>query len=306
MKRTYLAYLIVVTLAALPFMLDSRYVFHVATMITIMIPLALSLNLMLKVGQLSLAQASFMGIGAYGAVLLTMRLGVPPMLSVLMGGLLAAATAAMCGPVFLRIKGVYFALLTFAFGQIVNLVFQEWTSLFGGNSGIYGIPKLSAFGMRFSATQHYYLFGLIFSLACYTALRSMEQSGIGRIFHGLREDEALSRSLGSNALAWRVAAFMVSALIAGIAGGIYGFYIGFLSPDAFTFWLSVDLIVMNVVGGAASTLGPVLGAIVIVPLPELLRDARAFQLMIYGVFLIVFLVLIKDGLVTLFERRKLD
>ncbi|MDQ6433197.1 branched-chain amino acid ABC transporter permease [Mesorhizobium sp. LHD-90] len=304
MRKTYLAYLIVAALATLPWVVGGRYVFHVATMITIMIPLALSLNLMLKVGQLSLAQAAFMGIGAYGAVLLTMRLDFPPMLSVFAGGLLAAATAAICGPVFLRIKGVYFALLTFAFGQIVNLVFQEWTSLFGGNSGIYGIPKLSVFGMRFSTTQHYYLFGLVFCAVCYVALRLLERSEIGRIFQALKEDETLSRSLGSNALAWRVAAFVGSALIAGIAGGIYGFYIGFLSPDAFTFWLSVDLIVMNVVGGATSVLGPVLGAIFIVPLPEFLREARAFQLLIYGVVLIIFLVLIKDGLVTLFERRK--
>jgi branched-chain amino acid transport system permease protein len=302
--KPVLSVLAFVALAAFPWLLDSRYVFHIATMVTIMVPMALSLHLMLKIGQLSVAQPAFMGIGAYGSALLTMRLGMPPVLSLVSGGLFAAVTALVFGPVFLRIKGVYFALLTYAFGQIIYLLFQEWTSLFGGNSGLYGIPKFSVFGVRLVMIQHYYLFGLAFTVIVLAVTRAIERSDIGAIFQSLNEDEMLSRSIGANALAWRIAAFVFSAFIAGISGGIYAFYIGFLSPDPFGFRSSVDLIVINVIGGAGSVFGPLLGAILIVPLPELLRDARQYQFLIYGFCLMVFLVFLKDGLVSLVGRRQ--
>lgn len=294
----------VAILALVPWMVDSQYVFHIATMIAIMIPMALGMNMMLKIGQLTMAMPAFMGIGAYGSALLTIRLGVPPLLAMSLGALMAAVIAAAVGPVFLRIKGVYFVLLTYAFGQIVNLVFQEWTSLFGGNNGLYGIPKFAIFGTRLTSTPQYYVMGLILAALVYVAVRAIERSDIGAIFQSLNENEMLSRSIGSNAIAWRIAAFTFSSLAAGFSGGVYAFYIGFLSPDAFGFRLSVDLIVINAVGGVHSVLGPLLGAILVVPLPELLRDARQYQLLIYGVCLMVFLIFIRQGLVSLIQRRR--
>jgi branched-chain amino acid transport system permease protein len=303
MKHRYV-YLFIFLLALVPWWADSRYIYHVATMIGIMIPLALSMNLMLQIGQLSLAHPAFMGLGAYGAALLTMRLGFPPLLSMVCGGLIAAFFALVFGPIFLRIKGVYFVLLTYAFGSIVNLVFQEWTGLFGGNSGIYGIPKFSVLGLRLTQVWQYYIFALIFALIVYIVIRSVERSNIGSIYQALNENEPMCLSIGSNALSWRVAAFVFSGLIAGMSGAIYAFYIGFLSPDPFGLQLSIDLIVMTAVGGSQSMLGPLIGAIVIVPLPELLRDAKEYQLMIYGICLIVFLLFIKKGIVSLIDRNR--
>lgn len=302
MRNRYI-YLILMVLAMVPWLLDNRYVFHIATMITIMIPMALSMNLMLKIGQLSIAQPAFMGIGAYGSALLVMRLGMPPALALLAGGVIATAIAVLVGPLFLRIKGVYFVLLTYAFGQIVNLVFQEWTSLFGGNNGLYGIPKFSIFGLRLTQSPHYYVLGLLFLALFYALMRRIERSDIGAIYESLNENETLSRALGADALAWRIGTFALSAFIAGISGGIYAFYIGFLSPETFGFLMSVDLIVVNAIGGAASALGPVVGAILILPLPELLRDAREYQLLIYGVCLVVFLLFFRKGLVVFLQRR---
>jgi len=302
MRNRYI-YLILMVLAMVPWLLDNRYVFHIATMITIMIPMALSMNLLLKIGQLSIAQPAFMGIGAYGSALLVMRLGMPPALALLAGGVIATAIAVLVGPLFLRIKGVYFVLLTYAFGQIVNLVFQEWTSLFGGNNGLYGIPKFSIFGLRLTQSPHYYVLGLLFLALFYALMRRIERSDIGAIYESLNENETLSRALGADALAWRIGTFALSAFIAGISGGIYAFYIGFLSPETFGFLMSVDLIVVNAIGGVASALGPVVGAILILPLPELLRDAREYQLLIYGVCLVVFLLFFRKGLVVFLQRR---
>ena len=297
-------FLAIVLLALVPLLLDSQYVFHIATMIAIMVPMALGMNLMLRIGQLTMAMPAFMGIGAYGSALLAIRLDVPPLLALPAGALMAGVLAAAVGPVFLRIKGVYFVLLTYAFGQIINLVFQEWTGLFGGNNGLYGIPKFSLFGLRLTATPQYYLMGLLLAALVYLAVRAIERSDIGAIFQSLNENEMLSRAIGSNAMAWRIAAFTFSALAAGLSGGLYAFYIGFLSPDAFGFRLSVDLIVINAVGGVHSALGPVLGAILMVPLPEMLRDARQYQLLIYGLSLMVFLIFIRKGLASLIQRPR--
>jgi branched-chain amino acid transport system permease protein len=302
--KTIFSLVVAALLALLPWALGNHYVFHIATMITIMAPMALSLNLMMKIGQISIAQPAFMGIGAYGSALLTMRLGFPPILGIICGSLFAGLTAATLGPIFLRIKGVYFVLLTYAFGQIVNLIFQEWTSLFGGNNGLYDIPKLSLFGFRLKEVNHYYVVGLIFTAVCYACMRAIEKSDIGGIFESLNEDEVLSRSLGSNAIMWRIAAFTLSALMAGAAGGLYAFYIGFLSPDTFGFNGSIDLIVINAIGGVGTVLGPLLGAILVVPLPELLRDAHEYQLLVYGLCLIVFLLFIRDGLTSLIPTKR--
>jgi branched-chain amino acid transport system permease protein len=289
----------VALISMVPWILDDKYVFHIATMATIMIPMATSMNLMLKIGQLSLAHVTFMGLGAYGAALLTMQLGFPPVLALLLGGVIAASVAGVFGPVFLRIKGTYFVLLTFAFGEIVNLILQDWVSLTNGNSGLFGIPKFSMFGFRFTAIHHYYAMGLLFAGSSFGVLWAIERSDIGAIFQSLNENEMVTRSLGGNAMAWRVAAFVLSAFIAGVSGGIYAFYIGLLTPDAFGLRMLVDLIVMNTIGGPASMVGPLMGAILIVPLPELLRDARQFQLLIYGLFLGVFLMFFRQGLVAL-------
>lgn len=303
MKPVYLVAALA-AVAVVPWLWDSRYIFHIATMAAIMIPMAAGMNIMLKIGQLSLAQAAFMGIGAYASALLTMRLGLPAPLALLIGGILPAIVAGVLGPVFLRVKGVYFVLLTFAFGQIVNLILQDWVSLTGGNSGVYGIPKFSVFGFRLTQVHHYYILALIFAALVIAVLRVLEKSDVGAILESLNDNEMLSRSLGANALSWRIATFVVSAFIAGISGGIYAFYIGFLSPDPFGFRMVVDLIVMNVVGGIGTIFGPVLGAIFIVPLPELLRDAREYQLLIYAGILIFFILFVRHGIASLLGLNK--
>lgn len=289
---------IVALLSTIPFIVDSRYVFHIAVMITLMSPMAMSMNLLLKVGRLSLAQPAFMGIGAYTCALMAMKLGYPPLVTLTLGGIAAAIVAVLLGPIFLRIQGVYFVLLTYAFAQIVNLGIQEWTSMTGGNSGLYGVPKFSLLDFRFVDISYYYAIGLVFTFLTYVLLHRIEKSDIGAIFQSITADEPLSNSLGVSSLNWRITAFGISAFISGLSGGIYAFYMGFLSPEPFGFLASVDLIVINAIGGSGLVVGALLGSIVVIPLPELLRDARQFQLLIYGVCLVLFLVFLRQGLVS--------
>ncbi|MDB5847566.1 MAG: branched-chain amino acid transporter permease [Rhodoferax sp.] len=297
-----IGYLALAAAAIAPWAIGGRYVLHVATMLAIMAMLALSMNLMLRIGQLSMAHGAFMGMGAYTSALLTLRAGVGPVVALLLSACLTAAVAVLFGRIFLRVKGVYFVLLTYAFGQIVNLIFQEGTGLFGGNNGLNGIPKFSFLGVRITDPASYYLLVLAFAVATLLLVRAILNSSVGVVLSAIDEDEDLSRSLGTNALAWRTAVFGLSAGLAGVAGSLYAHHLGFLSPSAFGFGLSVDLVVMNIIGGVASPWGPLVGALIVVPLPEVLRGIKEYQLLTYGLILLGFLMFCRDGLVGLVGR----
>ncbi|MCZ7659745.1 MAG: branched-chain amino acid ABC transporter permease [Xanthobacteraceae bacterium] len=285
-----------------PFVVENRYITHIGVLMAISISTSVSLNMMLRIGQLSIAQAAFMGLGAYTSTLLVMRLGLPFLLAFPASGLLVAAFAAVIGPIFLRVKGVYFVLLTFALGEGIVLVFQEWVSLFGGNNGIHSIPKASLFGMTLVSPRSYYFLALALAAVTFLAAVGIFRSAFGAVLDSLNENESLSQSLGVNPLSYRVAVFAVAGFFTGLAGSVYAHYTGFLSPDAFTFWSLVDMLVINVIGGIGSPLGPVLGAILLVPLPELLRDVRQYQMLSYGLLLLTAVLFLPSGIVGLLRK----
>jgi branched-chain amino acid transport system permease protein len=300
--RRLVVVLLIVAACVWPFLYFNRYFLHIGVMMGIMATLALSVNLLLRIGQLSMAHAAFMGLGAYISALLTLRLHVPFAVAFLGSGVLVALFARVLGPIVLRIKGVYFVLLTFALGEVINLIFQAWVELFGGNNGLFGIPKASLFGVRMLDIRFYYLAGLALTGFAYATVRALFRSDAGAILDSLDENETLASSLGTDAMRWRIAVFVLSSFLAALSGSLYAHYLGFISPDAFSFWTVVNVVVINVIGGIASPLGPVLGALLLVPLPELLRDAKQYQVLSYGVLLIVFLLFLPDGLVGLRRR----
>jgi branched-chain amino acid transport system permease protein len=301
--RRLVVVLLIVAACVWPFLYFNRYFLHIGVMMGIMATLALSVNLLLRIGQLSMAHAAFMGLGAYISALLTLRLHVPFAVAFLGSGVLVALFARVLGPVVLRIKGVYFVLLTFALGEVINLIFQAWVELFGGNNGLFGIPKASLFGVRMLDIRFYYLAGLALTGFAYATVRALFRSDAGAILDSLDENETLASSLSTNtAMRQRIAVFVLSSFLAALSGSLYAHYLGFISPDAFSFWTVVNVVVINVIGGIASPLGPVLGALLLVPLPELLRDAKQYQVLSYGVLLIVFLLFLPDGLVGLRRR----
>ncbi|HEY4737792.1 MAG TPA: branched-chain amino acid ABC transporter permease, partial [Xanthobacteraceae bacterium] len=277
-------------------MIENRYVTHIGVLIGISTTVSLSLNMMLRIGQLSAAQAAFMGLGAYTSTLLVMRLGLPFLIAFPAAGLLVAAIAAVIGPFFLRVKGVYFVLLTFALGEGIGLVFQEWVSLFGGNNGIHGIPKASLFGMAMLTPRSYYFLALALVVVTFLVALAVFRSALGAVLDSLNENEQLSQSLGVNALSYRVCIFALSGFLAGLAGSVYAHYTGFLSPEAFGFSTFIDMLAINVIGGISSPIGPVLGAILLVPLPELLRDVKQYQMLTYGLLLMAAVLFLPSGI----------
>lgn len=295
--KSILKYLTVIAaLAVLPFLLRSPFLTHIGVMICLYTTLALSMNLMLRIGQISFAHGAFMGLGAYGSALFMMRLGLPFPVAFLGAALAVTLLAWLVGQVFLRIRGVYFVLLTFAFGEIIDLIFIEWVSLFGGSEGLAGVPRPGWFGYEIQSRDGFYLLALALAAFSYASVRALYKSELGAVITSLDENEALTHSLGIDSRRYRLLTFCFSAFLAGLAGALYGHYLTLVTPEDYGFWVPVNLVAINVIGGGAHPIGSVLGALLLVPLPEFLRDAKQYQGLLYGILLIFFLMYMPDGL----------
>lgn len=296
LSKKFIAYVVGgLIVLAWPLAVKNPFFTHIGTLIFMYMLLGFSMNLMLRIGQLSLAHGSLMGLGAYGSTLLMLRLDFPFLVAFLGSGLITALFALITGPIMLRIKGVYFVLLTFAVGEIIHLMFIDWVSLFGGNNGLFGVPKASFFGYELTDRYHYYVFAVLLAFLTYLGLKIIYKTEMGSVIDGLHQNESLARSLGIDALKYRLVVFTISSFIAGIAGGFFASYFSFVTPESFSFWTAVDSIVMNVLGGIGSPIGPVVGALLLVPLPELLRDTKEYQILLYGALLMIFLVFLPQG-----------
>jgi len=276
-----------------------RFYLHLAIMVAIYAALAMSMNLLLRIGQLSLVHGALFGLGAYASAILSRDYGLSFPAAFVGAGVLTALLAAVVGPVFMRIKGVHFALLTFALGEAIVLCFIEFHGLFGGNNGFGDIPPMSGSLPIPQGRYGVYLIAASFALLVYFGLRLLYRREWGMIAASLQQNEALVTSTGLDALRFRVSVFVVSAVIAGWAGSLYAHYQGYISPDAFGFWTAVNALIMNVLGGVGALAGAVVGAMLLVPLPELLRGLQQYQRLIYGLTLILLLLFMPQGLAAL-------
>ena len=298
--RLAVAILAALALLTLPFWLGSPYHLHVAIMAGIFTILSLSLNLLLGyTGQLSLGHAAFFGIGAYTSALLTLRLECSFWL-----GLAAAAVAAglagwAIGRLALKVRGAYFVLVTISFAGVISLVSVNWMDLTNGPLGLPGVPapELASFSLR-TKSAYYYLV-LLAAAASYLVCHRLVHSRLGRAFLALRENEALAESVGVDPTRTLVVAAVVSAAMAGVAGSLYAHYTRFVSPEVFLFSYTVTMVIMVVAGGKGTLLGPVVGALLFTVLPEVLREAMAWQwqMLAYGVLLVLLVFFLPRGIV---------
>ena len=257
--------------------------------IGIYVLLAASLNLTTGVlGELVLGHAGFMSIGAYTAALFTLHMDLPGMvefpLALLVGGGLAAVFGVFIGMPALRLRGDYLAIVTLGFGEIIRVVIQNLT-ITGGGRGLYGIDE-------------YTTFPWVFWIAALSVavMYSMIGTRQGRAILSLRENEIAAEAVGVPSTRYKVLAFTLSSFFAGVAGGLYAHYITVLDPATFDFNMSIEILVMVVLGGMGSFTGSVLAAVVLTLLPELLRDLADYRMLIYSVVLVLLMILRPQGL----------
>lgn len=246
--------------------------------------LALSIYLTLSCGLLSLGNAAFMGIGAYASALATMHLDVPFLLAVGMGGILPALVAIAIGVPTLRLAGVYLAMATLAFGEVVRVALLNM-EITGGPLGLNGIPQ---------KTEAWHIL-LALALLVIFFLR-LSKSKFGRSLEAIREDETAAAVMGIDVARYKLFAFVMGALIAGVAGALNAHYTFFLSPREYGFDPAVDILTMAVLGGTSSFVGPILGAAILTILPEALRFLDDYRLAVNGLILIIVTVYLPRGL----------
>jgi len=246
--------------------------------------LALSIYLTLVCGLLTVANAAFMGIGAYTAAMLSLHSAVPFHLSLLLGAVLPAAVALLLGPPTLRLSGVYLAMATLAFGEIVRIFLLNVEGLTGGALGLNGIP------------QHTQWFDVALAViaALYMLLR-FAGSQIGRTLTAICQDETATEVMGVNVRGYKLFAFVAGAALAGLAGGLNAHFTFFISPNEYGFDRGVEILAMGVLGGTGSPWGAVIGGVLITLLPELLRGLGNYRPLINGVILIVIILYSPKG-----------
>jgi branched-chain amino acid transport system permease protein len=306
--RRLLAALAALALLTLPLWLASPYHLHVAIMAGIFAILALSLNLLLGyTGQLSLGHAAFFGIGAYTSSLLALKLEWSFWAGLPAAAVLSGLAGWAIGRLALKLRGAYFVLVTISFAGVISLVSVNWMELTNGPLGLPGVPAPELPGLSLRTKSAYYYLVLLAAAGAYLVCHRLVRSRLGRAFLALRENEALAESVGVDPTRTLVVAAVVSAALAGVAGSLYAHYTRFVSPEVFLFSYTVTMVIMVVAGGKGTLAGPVVGAVLFTVLPEVLREAMAWQwqMLAYGVVLMLLLFFLPRGIVpTLTEWRR--
>ncbi len=281
-----------------------EYLINLGILFCIYGVLALSLNMVVGMtGLLSLGHAAFFGIGAYATAIVMTEFGVNFFMSLLIGAIINIAVAYLVGKILSRFRGGYYAIVSAGLAIIVYSLLLNWKDLTNGPLGIFGIPKPSLFGMSIDSNSAFFVLSLIVLTLIFALYRYIDKSSYGRGLKAIREDEQLATVMGYPAHRMKTFIFLLSAAIAGIAGALFASYIAFIDPSTFQVHESIFLFTIIIIGGLASGVGSIVGALILLSLPEVLRfvglpyeTAAQLQQIIYGLSLILIMVYKPRGL----------
>jgi branched-chain amino acid transport system permease protein len=295
--RSFAALTVIGTiLLILPLMLNDYYR-DILTLTGMYIVLALGLNIIVgQAGLLNLGYVAFYAVGAYTYAILSTQFGLSFWPGLFIGALTAGAAAALLGFATLRLRGDYFAIVTLGLGEITRIVLNNWSSLTGGPNGISRIGRPMIGGQVLSSTlDFYYLIVFIVAVTIYAVHRLMF-SRIGRAWIAIREDEVAAEAMGINTFRLKLLAFVLGSAWAGLAGVFFAAKMAFVSPESFTFFESVMILCMVVLGGMGSIPGIILGAFLLIALPEIFRDFQDYRMLAFGVALVLMMIFRPQGL----------
>ena len=296
-------WVLLIFMIVLPFLLPSQYAMHVANLSLIFAIMSLSLNLLTGcTGLFSVGHVAFYGIGAYTSALLTTKLGLSVWIGFFAAGCVAAFCSLILGLPSIRLKGLFLAVSTLAFGEITYQVLLNWRAVTNGSSGIIGIPSPSLFGFEFNTYQRCYYIILAVLILTIVLFRNLISSRAGRALFSIRESESASSAMGVNTYKYKIMAFMCSSFFAGVAGALYAHEVHYISPDSFKAAESTSVLAMMVVGGIGHLPGSILGGVILTVIPELLRSFGDIRLVLYGLAIVVIVVFAPSGIGGLLDR----
>lgn len=292
-------------LALIPLFLTSDSMMHIAIFVLLYIILALGLEVALGItGLFSLCHASFYGMGAYVSALLSIHFGLSFWVTLPIAALCSGLFGMLIGLPALRTNGDYLAIATLGFGEIFRLVLVNGGELTRGPRGLPGIARPELFGLDFSNKMTYYYVILTFAVLIFLVVFNIPRTFFGRALMAIRDDEDAAGFMGIHIARYKVIAFTISGLIAGIAGAFYAHYICFISPDTFVYNDSITILSMVLLGGSGTVAGPVLGAVVLTLLPEFLRDFVEYRMLIYGLIVVIMMQLRPNGILGHLNTRR--
>lgn len=289
-------------LLILPFTV-SGYVLYVVNLLMVFVVLALGMHVVIgEAGQFALSHAAFYGIGIYTAGLMNSAWHPPFFISILAGGLLSAVLGYLIGFLALRMRDIYLALATFAFGEAMQWVFLSWEKVTGGSNGMRMQPA-ELFGYRLTNDLQAYPFVVVLAALMLWLTVVLSRSQYGSSLRAVRESDVAAMAMGINVKAMKQSAFAISAAFAGIAGGMYSLFTSFIHPESLGFQTTILVLTMVVVGGMGSVRGAVAGAIAFGLISELLRQVMSIQEVIYGMILMGFMMFKPKGLFADLHKR---
>ena len=285
-------------LASVPLLSDNPYTLHVLSLVGIYAIVAMGLNLVFGyAGQISLGHAAYFAVGAYTSALLTTSLGQPFALGLLGAIALSVALGYLVGVPSLKLEGAYLAMATIGFGEIVKMLLVNWEQVTGGPAGISRIPHPEVVGIVFNSSVLKFYLVLGFVSGAFLVYFNLLRSHYGTRFVAVRDSAKAASAMGIDVKRAKVQAFVFSAGFAGVAGALYAHLNRYIAPDAFTLGESINFLIIVVVGGMGTVLGPLVGATIIVYLRETLQILKHYNMLIYGLMLMVLMVFMPRGLV---------
>ena len=297
---------LIAVLVALPSVITVKYYMQLFILALIWVIVAHGQNIIQGfTGYVSITQAGLMGIGAYSSALFSVDLGCPVWISLICAPIITSFFSLLVGYPSLRVKGHYFAIITLAYNMVIFIVLTNFSALTKGEAGISHIPRPELlFGTLINfddRTAYYYLV-----LACAVVMTALTalilNSRVGRILLAIRENETLTAAIGIAAWKFKLFAFVMSGFYAGIAGALFAHYQGFINPESFGVAQSLDAILAVILGGSGTIFGPVIGAFAVIFLPEYLRFADSFRLIVYGFLLVIATIFMPRGIVFVVAR----
>lgn len=280
------------------------YIFHLLIFLEIYILVAMSLNLLIGYsGLLQLAHAAFFGIGAYTVAIIATKIGISFFSTLALSGIIAAIISLLVSIPARRFRGDYFIMVSLAVQVMLYAVIYNWVGLTNGPYGISGIPKPAILGTVFDTNSRIFVLYTVVLVILATMLGIIKKSPFGRSLQAMRDDELAARSIGLPVRKLKLEAFIIASFIVGIAGAMYGFYVGFIDPESASLNESILMLSMVIVGGTGNLRGPIIGAIVLIALPEAMRFlqipdnvAANIRLLAYGFLLIIIMLARPQGL----------
>lgn len=320
-KTEFWVTLVLFLLISLFPLLDSnRYHLNIGIMIGCFSIISIGLNLLLgNTGQVSLGQATFYGIGAYTSAILVVKLGVPFWLALPCAGFVSGFVGYLLGFTSVRFKGSYLAMATLSFGVIFSIIVLQWTGLTGGAGGYpETIPRPSIGPFKIDSELRYFYLVWAFVVAIFVYTQNLVRSRVGRALYAVHENETAAGVIGISSAKYKLKIFTLSAVYAGLAGSLYAHYATYISEESFTFFFSITLLCMVVIGGLGSPLGSIIGTALLVLLSEAIRYAArlrflpqmmqsvfaeySYHLLLYGLVLLLFVIFMPKGIVGFLEK----